>query len=195
MKVDISGKDIKSLKDVDWDKYRNEPITLDCSNNQLTSLEGCPSSVTKLDCSFNNLKSLKGCPANIKRLVCSGNYLKSLEGCPSSVTKLNCSYNELTSLQGCPNSVTFIDCCDNQLTSMKGCPSTISELYCQDNDIPRGEDTIEYVKILNFKKGIDTINKLIANNVQKTIKRVWERYWYEPNEQGEIRFAKYAYSN
>ena len=52
-----------------------------CSNNNLTSLEGCPSSVGGgFYCSNNNLISLKGCPSSVGGdFGCSNNKIKFTE--------------------------------------------------------------------------------------------------------------------
>jgi len=58
-----------------------------------------------LDCSYNNLTSLEGAPSSIDgSFICYKNNLTSLEGAPSSVgSRFNCSNNNLTSLEGAPN--------------------------------------------------------------------------------------------
>jgi len=58
-----------------------------CRNNQLTSLEGCPSHVGgNFYCYHNQLTSLEGCPSGVGgNFICSNNQLTSLEGCPSGV--------------------------------------------------------------------------------------------------------------
>ena len=69
------------------------------------------------DCSDNDLTSLKGCPRTIgKNFYCSANDLTSLEGCPSEVNgNFDCSYNDLTSLEGCPSEVgRDFDCRNNK---------------------------------------------------------------------------------
>jgi hypothetical protein len=58
-----------------------------CHNNQLTSLEGCPSGVGgEFWCHNNQLTSLEGCPSGVGgNFRCHNNQLTSLEGCPSHV--------------------------------------------------------------------------------------------------------------
>jgi len=53
--------------------------TFDCSENNLTSLKGCPKCVGgNFSCGNNNLTDLKGSPKVIDgSFYCSGNYLKS----------------------------------------------------------------------------------------------------------------------
>ena len=73
----IGGKLITNkTKDEPWPGY------FYCSDNQLTSLEGAPSSVGGY-------------------FICTNNQLTSLEGAPSSVGgDFECSYNKLTSFEG-----------------------------------------------------------------------------------------------
>jgi len=63
--------------------------SFDCCNNQLTSLEGCPTTVSGyFSCYFNKLTSLEGCPKTVsKGFYCSNNQLTSLKGCPLRVGK------------------------------------------------------------------------------------------------------------
>ena len=58
-----------------------------CGENQLTTLEGSPSSVGGSFYCYNNLlNSLEGCPNNVGGdFYCSDNQLITLEGCPSSI--------------------------------------------------------------------------------------------------------------
>lgn len=109
------------LVDVDGDVFLNGtnllsiPINFNivskgfyCSNNQLTSLEGCPKEVgLSFDCSFNNLRSLHFSPKSIGKIFyCHDNDLLSLEGAPISVGEIfDCSNNKLTSLEHFPNSL------------------------------------------------------------------------------------------
>ena len=100
MRLDISNKNIKSLKEY-FSNYKGniDDITiLYCSDNQLTTLEGCPENMTKLDCTLNQLTSLKGCPKSVTYLKCSHNQLTSLQGCPKNLTSLYRSYNQLISI-------------------------------------------------------------------------------------------------
>jgi hypothetical protein len=87
-----------------------------CSNNKLTSLEGCPSHVGgKFYCSYNKLTSLEGCPSHVGgNFWCNNNQLTSLEGCPSQIGDgFYCSYNKLTSLEGCPSEIGGVFWCSN----------------------------------------------------------------------------------
>jgi hypothetical protein len=81
--VDLSGRGLTKLPL----KFRNVSGYFYCSDNELTSLEGCPLSVgVSFYCSDNKLTSLEGCPSSVGvDFWCFDNKLTSLEGCPSSV--------------------------------------------------------------------------------------------------------------
>lgn len=79
---------------------------INCSNNDLISLKGCPKEVLgDFRCCNNRLKSLDYAPKAIKyNFDCSNNGLKSLQNAPQEVGfDFDCSYNELTSLEGRPS--------------------------------------------------------------------------------------------
>jgi len=89
--IDVKGYvylDDKGLdKFPDYIKFGKVGGYFYCSNNQLVSLEGCPSSVSGyFSCSNNQLVSLEGCPSSVGGgFYCYNNQLVSLEGCPVSV--------------------------------------------------------------------------------------------------------------
>ena len=58
-----------------------------CSNNNLTSLEGCPHTVGNFICQGNKITSLKGAPHTVRGGMSIGdcNDLISLEGIPKTV--------------------------------------------------------------------------------------------------------------
>ena len=72
-----------------------------CSNNRLTSLEGCPKEVGgSFICSHNKLKDLIGGPQEVgSDYDCYNNQLTSLEGCAGDIGgSLDCESNELEML-------------------------------------------------------------------------------------------------
>ena len=154
--LDISRKNISTIPEI---QYFTSLTTLDCSNNQLTSLDmsGCTSLQT-LNCSNNQLTSLdvsgytslqtlncnhcnsmtflnvSGC-TNLTTLDCSNNFLESLDvsGCTSLQT-LDGNWNLWTSLDvsGC-TSLQTLNC--NQCNSIEslnvsGCTSLMT-LNCK----------------------------------------------------------------
>jgi hypothetical protein len=121
--VDLSGKNLKELPL----KFGKVSGNFFCNTNQLTSLEGCPTTVGKdFSCDNNKLTSLKGCPTTVGGYFwCDNNQLTSLEGCPREVgNSFDCNGNQLTSLKGSPLSVGGnFGCSDNpQLVSFEGFP-------------------------------------------------------------------------
>lgn len=99
-----------------------------CHNNKLTSLKGCPSTVGGFfDCRSNSLISLEGCPTNIiGTFDCSDNGLISLKGGPITVGGgFNCCNNIINNLDGAPKSVGYFNCTNNRLTSFEGFPDSI----------------------------------------------------------------------
>jgi hypothetical protein len=110
----------------------------DCSNNQLTSLEGAPSEVGRwVDCSNNQLTSLAGAPSDVGGMfACTHNQLTTLVGAPNSISNtFYCSNNPLESLQGMPTFLKklFITY-DPNLPLLRGLYAQEIELY------PRLED-------------------------------------------------------
>jgi hypothetical protein len=73
-----------------------------CRNMNLPSLEGIAKIIgDTLDCSDNSLTSLVGCPKYLNELYCRSNLLTNLKGSAISINgDFNCSDNKLTSLEG-----------------------------------------------------------------------------------------------
>ena len=129
-------------------KGQNLPVVFDriegyfdISNNNLTSLVGCPKVVVRdFNCSKNKLTSLFDCPIEVGEFDCSYNLLKNLSYGPKEVKgNYNCSFNELTSIKASPRTVKgFFKCNDNKLASLDGGPKNIDETFdCSHNFIER----------------------------------------------------------
>ena len=158
-----------------------------CGNNQLTSLEGAPSSVGgSFYCSKNQLKSLQGGPSSVGGdFNCSSNQLKSLQGAPSSVGgDFYCAYNKLTSLEGAPSSVGgYFSCSNNQLTSLRSIHRIIKEIdggfYCKGNPI---KSDLLYILLIKgvtevktpFPKIDEVINDYLKGNPSGSMKAVFD---------------------
>ena len=96
--LDISGNGLIKLPDLT--KY-TKLVKLNCSNNQITSLDNLPHTLIELDCHYNNLTSLDNLPSNIKQLICYVNKITSLDNLPLTLEILNCSENPITNLDYC----------------------------------------------------------------------------------------------
>ena len=96
--IDVSGKHISDLTGIE---FFPALISLNCGDNQLTSLDvgGC-SALQRLSCGDNQLTSLdvSGCSA-LESLHCDSNQLTALDVNQNlTLEYLNCSSNQLTAL-------------------------------------------------------------------------------------------------
>ena len=126
---------------------------LSCSYDNLTSLEGSPTTVSgNFFCSNNKLKSLKGAPASVGGdFYCFSNFLTSLEGAPSFVGQdFNCSKNKLTALKSAPEKVYNFNCGSNELSSFEGAPTKVAGRFlCNDNLFKTLHNIHKHIKQIN----------------------------------------------
>jgi hypothetical protein len=123
-------------------KFGTVTGNFNCTNNELTSLEGAPKEVGgNFACSRNNLTSLVRSPVKVgNNFSCMENYLTSLEGAPQKVGG------------------SFI-CCLNKFVSFKGMPKEIGGNFeCGTITRFKLEDTYEYKWYI--------IQKFLKNNVK-----------------------------
>jgi hypothetical protein len=90
------------------------------------------------DCSDNSLTTLEGCPKYVGGdFNCSSNQLTSLEHCPTSNgMDFYCYTNKLTSLKYCPSVVGHFDCCENNISSLEYCPTQCGESFVLPEYLP-----------------------------------------------------------
>lgn len=121
-----------------------------CSNNQLTSLQGCPKEVRgDFYCYDNQLKSLKGAPRKIGGgFFCSNNELTSLRHAPASVAgNFYCHGNKLESLRFAPKTVAGeFHCYDNRLATLEHAPKTFNKLKSDFGIYPSPEGIPEHIR-------------------------------------------------
>ena len=133
--VDITCMEMKKIPI----RFRKVSGSFDCSDNQLTTLKGCPSEVGfNFECHTNKLTSLEGCPDRIDgSFDCSYNKLVTLKFGPVYVGgNFNCYNNKLTTLEGGPREVGgYFNCDNNKLTSLVGCPDELDRLLCMGNEL------------------------------------------------------------
>jgi hypothetical protein len=115
-------------------------ITLDCRNNQLTSLDlSANTALTGLDCPGNQLTSLDlSANTALTRLECYSNQLTGLDlSANTALSYLDCRNNQLTSLDLSANTALIVlRCHDNQLTSLDVSSNTaLIYLYCYSNQL------------------------------------------------------------
>lgn len=114
-----------------WEKL----IKLDCSGNQLSSLDvsACPA-LTVLLCFDNYISSLTlSCP-NLMRLNCSGNALTTLDLKLPALQSLSCYKNQLTTLHlaSC-NALKYLWCGYNQLEQLTLAHLELLQISCEHN--------------------------------------------------------------
>jgi len=140
--VDVDGNfyfwrlGLKNLMGV---RFGRVSLDFNCSDNQLTSLEGAPQEVGgDFSCFGNKLTSLKGAPQKVGGdFYCFNNKITSLEGAPREVGgDFACSYNQLSSLEGSPREIGGnFNCSHNSITSLKGIPFIKFDVYLKQNPI------------------------------------------------------------
>ena len=137
--LDVSG-------DEDTGYYMTEAqvkavTSIDCGWEEIASLKGIEhfTALTRLDCSYNQLTSLDlSHNTALTSLYCGGNQLTSLDlNHNTALTSLDCNGNQLTSLDLSHNTaLTSLYCNGNQLTSLDLSHNTaLTSLYCGGNQL------------------------------------------------------------
>ena len=137
-----------------------------CSDNSLTSLKGCPQTVTgDFYCYGNLLESLEGAPEKVGGgFYCSFNRLKDLTGAPKEIGgTLNCqSCETLLTLKGAPEIVPgdFL-CHEGVLESLEGGPREVGgDFWVQKNNLRSIEHAPRAVGRFFYCHGNDCITHL-----------------------------------
>jgi uncharacterized repeat protein (TIGR01451 family) len=131
-RISCNNKSIASLEGL---QYFDELDTLDCYNNQLTSLPTLPTSLQTLWCENNQLITLPALPTVLQFLSCYNNQLTSLPTLPTALQILDCDGNQLTGLPALPANLQVLSCSRNQLTSLPVFPSLLRNLSCSRNQL------------------------------------------------------------
>jgi Leucine-rich repeat (LRR) protein len=137
--------DNKIYKVDSFDEIKSNCIYLNCSYNDLNSLEGIENltQLQELDCCENNLTSLEPIKylTQLQYLICNDNNITSLEGIKhlTQLQELECSDNELTSLEFIKHLTLLqeLNCWGNNLTSLEGIEnlSQLQKLWCSSNNL------------------------------------------------------------
>ena len=141
---------------------RSKIHSLNCSKKNISNLKGIEffPSITTLDCSKNQISSLDlSRNTNLKRLFCSNNQLSTLNlENNTDLSKLSCSNNKLTELDVSHNSkLKTLKCDNNQLAALDLTHNTtLSELDCSNNQL----STLNLEKNTNLEKLNCANNKL-----------------------------------
>ncbi len=165
-KLNVSGQKLSNLKDLQFFPNITE---LDCSNNNLTTLDLSknPKLVT-VYCQKNKIKEVatKGQTVVTKSLNLSTN---------SELKTLNCSYNELKTIDLSGNKkLVNLDCSHNLLENLNVSTNTeLSELDCSYNNFPK-LDLSSNAKLtkLNASNNSEITELNIANGNNSTLKEM-----------------------
>ena len=130
----------KGISDLTGISHFTALKTLNCYNNQLTSLDVSKNTaLTDLYCDYNQLTSLDVSKnVALTKLRCWGNSLTKLDVSKNTaLTYLDCDYNQLTSLDVSKNvALTKLDCRRNQLTSLDVSKNmALTYLNCYENQL------------------------------------------------------------
>ena len=158
-KMDVSGKEIESLKGIEFftaltelicgydrltslDVSKNTAlISLECRYTQLTSLDVSKNTaLTYLYCWDNHLLTSLDVSKNtaLTTLFCDNNQLTSLDVSNNpALTWIYCPYNQLTSLDvSNDTALKILECDSNQLTSLDVSKNTaLTTLTCENNQL------------------------------------------------------------
>ncbi len=174
--LDLQNKNITSLAGIE---YFTDLETLNCSGNQLTTLD-----VTKLTklmflvCNDNQLTALDVTGlTSLMFLVCNDNQLTALDVTGlTSLVNLLCSDNQLTALDVTGlTSLTDLECSDNQLVSLD--VSTLEELgilWCHGNKMT-ALDITHNADLGDLKCGNQQDNQQLTLTLWDTKKEFWDR--------------------
>jgi len=166
--VYVYGKQIKALTGIE---YFENLIELNCSNNQLTTLDlSKNTNLTKLFCTGNKLIELDFSKnIELQELYCYINELTQLNVSKNIKLKvLSCSDNQLIQLNISENTnLEYLRCSDNQLTQLDISKDiNLVTLYCSNNQLTQlniSENTnLEYLRCSN--------NQLTQLDISKNIK-------------------------
>jgi Leucine-rich repeat (LRR) protein len=175
--ISVLSNIIQAVEDgkIELDNIQNLKIfEIDLSNRGLTILPDLTiyPNLKKLNCSFNQLISLNGIPDWVEEIDCSSNRLSQLpEVLPSQLRKFNCFLNSISELPSkLPNGLIYLNCMSNWLTKVPDdiLPSSLLYFNCADNKletIPLLPDGLKYLdysyNYLTYSPNIPTSVKII----------------------------------
>ncbi|MFY0643479.1 MAG: T9SS type A sorting domain-containing protein [Bacteroidia bacterium] len=106
-----------------------------CYNNKLTTLSNLPVWLEALFCNNNGITQLPDLPIYLRWLICDNNQLTSLPALPTTLIELRCDWNLLTSIPSLPSSIQKLICHNNQISQLPSLPNSLLELWCGSNQI------------------------------------------------------------
>jgi hypothetical protein len=149
------------LNNTSWPPNIN---TLDCSNNNITSLDNLPEKLEYLDCSYNNITSLDNLSTLLEKLICSNNKICFLDKLPENLDYLDCTDNNIVELNNLPLGLTKLICKNNKIRCLKNLPHNLRHLDCTNNDIIELDNLpVGLIELICDKNKINSLNNLPHN--------------------------------
>ena len=132
----------KGIKDLTGIQYFTQITYLDCSNNELKSLNVSKNiKLTTIECEGNKITSLDlSKNTKLSSISCGWNKLKKLDLSKNpEIRTVNCSDNQLTAIDLSKSiNLENINCSDNQLPALNtGACTTLFTLYCPNNKLTK----------------------------------------------------------
>jgi Leucine-rich repeat (LRR) protein len=119
----------------DLSKYTNLEL-LDCSYNNLKSIDYLPVTLKYLYCNNNHIKSIDNLPINLEELYCDYNDIESLDNLPYGLKLLRCKFTKVASLDNLPPKLSILDCTYNKaLVKLHNLPNSLVNLYCDNHEM------------------------------------------------------------
>lgn len=110
-------------------------VRIDCSHNNIESLDSLPLKLKTFICDDNDIKHLNNLPKNLINLICSNNEITELNNLPLRLKYLNCSNNPISSLDCLNENMIYLDCSHTNIKDISNLPSGIKTLICNDTKI------------------------------------------------------------
>lgn len=144
-----------------------------CDHCQLTSLPNM-GLIEELNCSFNQIDSLNLLPSTLSYLDCSHNLVTNISDFPLNLGYLDCSYNQLSNLPTNWDNLSYVYLNHNNFTNLNYLPSYILDFNCAYNPIsclpflPASLENFNYSNTLvscipNVPSNLDTSNITFCN--------------------------------
>jgi len=147
----------------------NIPIDiLDCSGNQISSINLEGSTLTRLDCANNLLTEINLHNIPIDFLDCSGNQISSINLEGSTLTRLYCANNLLTEINLHNIPIDFLDCSYNFLDEIIFQGTDITYMNCEGNNL--SELNLDGMNLISLNCNNNQLSELNLNGPIKELK-------------------------
>jgi uncharacterized repeat protein (TIGR01451 family) len=126
----------KFISDLDGIQYFKALEYLDCSTNNLTSLNNLPNNLMYLNCDYNYITNISLLPNSLETLICSNNKLTSLPILPNTLKILVCNVTFspfLASLPNLPANLDSLEINGHNLSSLPTLPLGLKKLSYRGN--------------------------------------------------------------